>query len=672
MSHLPLHTRAEPADRCLQWRAGLCCFGVVAAFSLLSWRLIHLQYEKHSYYKTVLEEAHHRTQELNASRGDILDTRGRVLACDEPVQQVAFELDFLKVGKNLAKALAKIENMEASDLHHIFSLQDLQDRYLGHLGRQAAPLLDMKEDEFHEKIRSRLAIRTTGQVILSKDLSISAALKLRETLAALELGTYKETRSRGTQGALIFQNGFARRYPADLPLKHIVGFFGETKPAPGKEPKPARGVAGIERYLDKDLTGTPGRRELEVDGWNNEIPAYRGKITPPINGRGVRLSLDLGLQSVVEQALDETGNVANEVYLDELKAERVIVVLFDPATMGVRAIGCRDTKHGPDQPLLINPATEVLYEPGSTLKIVTVSGAISSGRVNGQTRIDLGTGGVYDDGEVARIHDEHQANSLTVEDVLVHSSNIGAYKLARILGTHRFEELIRGFGFCRTTGFETPVESRGRFDGQMSMQTLSRVSFGMAIQVTAAQMCGALGAIINDGMLQPLHLAETWVDVNGQAVEGLPRQPARRVISQAAARTVRHAMLQVVEKGTGLPGRSGLFEIAGKTGTARKAVPVTKDGKRVMSYDTGELVCSFIGFLPADKPKLGGIVIIDNPRSTKLARYGGKMAAPLFRRIAERAMAYYQVPAQFSPEVKLLPQAASSTPVKANPGLFTR
>jgi|GEM_PF-309129 len=672
MSQPPLHPRPEPADRCLQWRAGLFCFGVVSVFSLLSWRLIHLQYEKHTYYKTVLEESHRRTQELNASRGDILDTRGRVLACDEPVQQVAFELDFLKVGTNLAKALAKIEKMEASDLHHLFSLQELQDRYLSHLARHVAPVLNLAEAEFQEKIRSRLATRTTGQVVLSKDLSISAALQLRETLAAVELGTYKETRSRGTQGALIFQNGFARRYPADLPLKHIVGFFGETKPAPGKEARPARGVAGIERYLEKDLTGTPGLRELEVDGWNNEIPAYRGRITPPVNGRGVRLSLDLGLQGVVEHALDESGNAPNEVYLNELEAERVTVVLFDPATMGVRAIGCRDSKHGPDNPLLMNPATEVLYEPGSTLKIVTVSGAISSGKVNGQTRIDLGAGGVYDDGEVAKIHDEHQDTSLTVEEVLVHSSNIGAYKLARMMGTHRFEELIREFGFCRTTGFESPVESRGRFDGQMSLQTLSRVSFGMAIQVTPAQMCGALGAIINDGMLQPLHLAETWVDENGQAVEGMPRQPARRVVSAAAAKAVRHAMLEVVEKGTGLPGRSDLFEIAGKTGTARKAVPVIREGKRVMSYEGGDLICSFIGFLPADKPKLGGIVIVDNPHGTKLARYGGKMAAPLFRRIAERAMAYYQVPAQFSPEVKLLPQAASSTPVKGNPGLFTR
>jgi len=645
---------------------------VVTVFSLLSWRLIHLQVEKHVFFQSMMEESHHRTQELSASRGDILDTRGRVLACDEPVQQISFELDFMEVGSNLANALAEAEGMKAKDLRHAFSLNDLQDKYLRHLSVLAAPLLNMTEAEFQEKIRSRLVVKNKGQVVLSKDLSVSAALKLRESLETARLGTYRETRNRGTQGALIFQNTFARRYPADLPLRHIVGFFGETKPAPGQEPKPPRGVAGVERFLESDLTGTPGRRELEVDGWGNEIPAYRGKITPAVNGRGVRLSLDLGLQGVVEHALDETGTGANEVYVNELKAERVTVILFDPATMGVRAIGCRDHNYGPDRPMLTNPATELLYEPGSTIKIVTVAGAISSGKVNGQSRIDLGSGGVYDDDDITPIHDEHNDTSLTVEEVLVHSSNIGAYKLARMLGTHRFEELIRDFGFCRTTGFESPSESRGRFDGQMSLQTLSRVSFGMAIQVTPAQMCGALGAIINDGMLQPLHLAESWVDENGQAVEGMQRQPARRVVTAAAAKAVRHAMLEVVEKGTGLPGRSDLFEIAGKTGTARKAVAVMKDGKKHITYDTGELICSFIGFLPADKPRLGGIVIIDNPHGTKMAKYGGKMAAPLFRRIAERAMAYYQVPAQFSPEVKLLPQAASSTPVKGTPGFYSR
>lgn len=666
-----IHSGVESGDRSLQCRAGVLCLGVVATFSLLSWRLIHLQVERHEHFQAVLEESHHRSQELSASRGDILDTRGRVLACDEPVQQVTLELGFLQTGAALADALAAVEGMKARDLRHAFSLEELQNRYLGHLGRVAAPLFGMTAGEFEARIRERLAAKAKGEVFLSRDLSISGALKLRESLELAQLGTFRESRNRGKLGALIFQNAFARRYPTDLSLKHIVGFFGETKPPPGEEPKPARGVAGVERFFQADLTGTAGRRELEVDGWGNEIPAYRGQITPARNGRGLRLSLDLGLQGAVEQALDEVGTLEGEVYLGELQAERVVVVLFDPATMGVRAIACRDPKHGPDHPLLSNPVTEMLYEPGSTIKIVAAAGALSSGKLNRQSRIDIAASGVYDDEDITPIHDEHAMASGTVEDIIVHSSNIGAYKLGRLLGVRRFEELIRDFGFCRATGFESPMESRGSFAGQMTLQTLSRVAFGNAITVTPAQMCGALGAIINGGSYRPLHIAETWVDEDGQAVEGLPRVEAKQVVSAAAAQVVRRALLEAVEQGTGKPGRSELFQIAGKTGTARKAVTSLKDGKWRTTYQ-GDLICSFLGFLPADQPKLGGLVIIDTPRGTKHARYGGRIAAPLFRRIAERAMAYYEIPAQFAPKSSLQPQAANSTPVKANPRSFSR
>ena len=667
---LPVHpSRIEPGDRCLRFRAGLLCCGVVTVFSLLSMRLVHLQSVEHPKFRAMLEESHHRTVTLSASRGDILDTRGRVLACDEPVQQVTFDLGFFRLGAPLASALAAAEGMKAQDLRHAFTLEELQNRYLTHASALAAPALGLTEAEFQEKIRTRLAAKSSGEVLLIKNLSISAALKLRGDLEEAKLGNYRE--NRGTLGAFVFQNAFARRYPADLPLKHVTGVYGEIKPPAGEPAKPPRGQAGVERFFDKELTGRPGTRELEVDGWGNEIPAYRGSITPPVNGRSVRLSLDLGLQSVVEEAMDQTGGSEDEVYVKDLNADRVIVVLFDPATMGVRAIACRDKIHSPTNPLLSNPVTEMLYEPGSTMKIVTVAGAISSGKVNGQSRIELGNG-VWDDEDISQITDEHPMPSGTVDDILINSSNIGAYKLGRMLGTRRFEKLIRDFGFCRATGFESSSESRGYFPGQMTLQTLSRVSYGMTIVVTPAQMCCALGCIINGGQHRPLHLAEAWVDENGQTVEALDRHDPRPVVSAAAAATVRRAMLQVVEKGSGKPGRSELFEIAGKTGTARKASTVLRDGKMRTWYPPGDLICSFIGFLPADKPKLAGLVIIDMPRSTKHLHYGGKMAAPLFRRIAERAMDYYQVPARFSPEVRLLPQAASTTPVRGTPRSLTR
>jgi cell division protein FtsI/penicillin-binding protein 2 len=674
------HTRSEPGDRALRFRAALLCSGVVTVFSLLSWRLINLQYLQHGHFQAVIEKTHVKTQTLNAFRGDILDTRGRVLACDERVQQVSFELDFLKQGSRLAKALAKLEGMKPADLRHAHELEELQNRYLKHLGRIAAPIMKMTPEEFEAKVRARLSVRDTGEAALTRDLSISAAIKLRQELESAGLGKYAENQRRSTLGALVFQTAFARRYPADLPLTHIVGFFGESKPGPGTEAAPPRGVAGVERFFNDQLTGIPGKREFEVDGWANEMPAFRGHITQPRNGMGLRLSLDLGLQGLLDKTLDETARTnpdhgrdgLSEVYLNQLEAQRVIVVLFDPATMGVRAIGCRDRIHGPNKPLLNNPASEMLYEPGSIIKIVTMAGAISSGKVNAASRIEISASGQYAEEGVSVIKDEHRMASGSVEEILVHSSNIGAFKLGKMLGTKRFEELFRDFGFCARTGFESPQESRGYFGDKMNLQTLSRVSFGNAIVVTPAQLCGALGAIINDGIYQPMHLAESWVDETGKPVEGLSPLPSRRVVSSAAAQAVRRAMLKVVEDGTGKYARSERFKIAAKTGTAEKAVSITmKDGSRRSEY-RGDYICSMIGFVPADKPRLGMLVIVDDPGTTTIPHYGGPMAGPLFRRIAERAMAYYQIPDQFSPAVKMLPQAASNIPVRANLPTFTR
>ncbi|RYD38003.1 MAG: penicillin-binding protein 2 [Verrucomicrobiaceae bacterium] len=661
----------EPGDRCLRIRAGLVCAGVVSIFLLLGWRLVHLQVREHARLQAEVE-LHRRTETLDASRGSILDARNRLLAVDEPVQKIIFDCNYLQSGEKLADAIEKSEGMESLKLRHAFTLEEIQQHYIAHMARLCAPAMGMTEQEFQEKVNTRRASRPNSQFPICRKISVADALRLRDALEEAGFGRYRE--NVGSQGSLIFRNSFDRAYPANVPLTHIVGAFGEPpRLKAGDQPRPPQGVAGVEKFFESDLHGTDGEREYEIDGWRNEIPAYRGHLTPPRNGKNLRLSIDLGLQSLLEAELDATGPQQGEVYLNELNAERVIVVLFDPATMGVRAIGCRDKVHGVEKPLLTNPVSEYLYEPGSTIKIVTLATALNTGRVNANTVIPIPNGGYYNGGDVSPIRDEHDDGSLSVTDVLVKSSNIGAFELARMQGSVRFEQKIREFGFCQKTGFESPVESRGwtagneRGDrtGKMTLETLSRVAFGNAIVVTPAQMCGALGCIINDGTLRPLHLAESWVDDRGDPLEAMERPEPRQIISARAAEVVRQAMLQVVERGSGKPGRSQLFEIAGKTGTARKATTVIEKGRAKQKYIPGDVICSFIGFLPADKPRLAGLVIVDQPKSPRHSAYGGHIAAPLFRRIAEKAMAYYEVAPQFSPEVRKLPQAAANTPARA-------
>ncbi|MES2706477.1 MAG: penicillin-binding protein 2 [Verrucomicrobiota bacterium] len=660
----------EPGDHCLRIRAGLVCFGVVTLFGLLSWRLVHIQVFEHERLQGEVEQ-HRRTETLDASRGAIFDARNRFVAVDEPVQKVIFDCGFLQSGEKLASALEKSEGMPSAALRHAFSLEKLQQRYIAHLGTFCVPVMGMTAQEFQEKVTARLAAKPNAQFPICKKISVADALKLRGDLEKEGFGRFRE--NVGTQGALIFRNSFDRSYPANVSLTHIVGSFAEPASPKGEAPKPAKGVAGLEKFYENDLRGANGEREYEIDGWRNEIPAYRGHLEPPRNGKNLRISLDLGLQSILEAEMDAIGNEEGEVYLKDLDAERVIVVLFDPATMGVRAIGSRDRIHNEKKPLLSNPVTEYLYEPGSTIKMVTLSTALNAGKVSPGTIIPIPNGGYYGRGDVRSFSDDHYYGPLSVTDVLVYSSNIGAFELARMVGTDRFEQKIREFGFCQKTGFDSPYESRGwtlgneRGDrvGKMTLETMSRVSFGNAIVVTPAQMCGALGCIINGGVLRPLHLAEAWVDDQGNTMELIERGEPRQVISPRTAEAVRQAMLQVVERGSGKPGRSQIFEIAGKTGTARKAKTIIVNGKPEQVYPKGDYICSFIGFLPADKPKLAGMVIVDLPRGGKFSHFGGRIAAPIFRRIAEKAMAYYEVVPQFSPEVRKLPQAASNTPARA-------
>lgn len=662
----------EPGDRCLRIRALLACCGVITVFGALAFRLYDLQVGRHEHFLGELRK-HRTSQTLDASRGTIFDTRSRLLAVDEPVQQVAFDMGFLQKGSKLAESLVKVEGMPAQDLRHAFSLRKLQEKYISHLARLCAAELGMTPAAFEEKLRIRLEKRSDGELPLSREVSVSAALKIRADLQAAEFGNFRE--NGGQLGALVFRNNFSRSYPTNVSLTHIVGKYGEPGRQKDTDPiLPPQGVAGAEKFFEEQLKGTTGRREFEVDGWNNEIPAYRGKVIPAQNGKNVRLSLDLGLQTILEAEMDATGEGEGEVYLNEVNAQRVIVVLFDPATMGVRAIACRDKHQNKNKPLLSNPASEFLYEPGSTIKIATVSIALDAGKVRKDTIIPIPQGGYYNKGDVQAFRDDHYQGNLSVTDVLVYSSNIGAFELARKVGPRKYEERLWDFGFCQRAGFESPYENRGYTPenrkgdtmGRMTLQTLSRVAYGNAILVTPAQMCGALGCVINEGKFRPLHLAEAWVDEKGGLLETMEKGEGRQVISPSTSQIVRAAMLQVVERGSGKPGRSELFSIAGKTGTAQKATTVTVQGKngpvQKSEYLRGDYICSFIGFAPAEKPRLAGLVIVDMPKSQKYAHYGGKIAAPIFRRVIEKALAYYEVAQQFFPAVRNLPQSAANAP----------
>lgn len=601
----------------------------MSLFSVVSARLVYVQHVQHEKWSARLDSNRRGAEELPAARGPVFDTKGRLLACDEMVESVVFDNVFLneRVSKGaterMAKALGRVEQRPWAEIRHAWTDAEIKRRYVWWVAHTISSALGRPPEELAKAILERTNSRGTrlpddeGETILAKELNATQSAALQKLTEAHPLA------------ALHVRASFRRSYPSLRPLPHLVGLINANGPA-----------CGIELFSADRLKGTPGRRTYEVDGRGQEVTAFRGEFVHPKQGQALRLTIDTSLQEIVEQTLDEKGSDPDQIYVPDLDAKRVTVVLMEPKTMAIRAIACRRSDLKNDDPLLFNPAAQEPYEPGSTMKIVTLASALDSGKVDPNTMIPTNNG-YYDDADIEPIHDDDAFPQLSAMDILVHSSNIGAYKLARTVGLKKFSDYVRNFGFGSPTGVECPRESRGILDpaNDWTYNIMSRTSFGYNIAVTPLQMCSALGVLLNDGYFKRPHLIEAVLDAeDNRVLEETTTEPLRRVISSRAARQTRDAMRQVVERGTGTKAQSSDYTIAGKTGTARRA---SKAG-----YADGQYIVSFLGFAPAENPKYLGLVVIDTPQGEARSLYGGKIAAPIFRRIIERCLRYSEVPVE--------------------------
>jgi cell division protein FtsI (penicillin-binding protein 3) len=307
---------------------------------------------------------------------------------------------------------------------------------------------------------------------------------------------------------------------------------------------------------------------------------------------------------------------------------------MDPRTGGILAIANDpgyDANKFPDvsQDRQRNRAVTDTYEPGSTFKIVTISGALETGIVTPTTKFTL----PYEI-QVAdrKIHDAEPrgTQTMTTDEILSRSSNVGVVTIAEALGQTRVNDWIHRFGFGRPTGIDFPGESKGIVlaPEEWSGSTIGNVPIGQGIAVTPVQMIAAYGALANRGVLIEPHLVDRVGD--GERV-----QPARRrVVSTQTADQVRHMLREVVEEGSGTAAQVPGYRIAGKTGTAAKP-----DGAG--GYSTSAYVASFVGFVPAKHPSLVILVTVDEPRG---AIWGGVVAAPAFAEVAKFALQYLEIP----------------------------
>ena len=444
------------------------------------------------------------------------------------------------------------------------------------------------------QVYRQLTDRTRGFVYVARKADPALAAKLAR---------------KGLPG-LFFYPEERRFYPQFNLASQVLGYAGVDN----------HGLAGLELSLDKQLAGQPGRERIVKDASGQVINTLVSRVER--DGEDVYLTLDHTIQANAQAVLRDT--------VSRWHAKSATAIVLDPATGAVRAMAVApgfDANSYPEvwRALQRNRAVTDTYEPGSTFKLVTVAGVLSDRIVSPSTRFTL----PYEI-QVAdrRIHDAEPrgTETMSVAQILSHSSNVGAITLAQRLTQHRLAQWISRFGFGRKTGIDFPGESAGIVlpENRWSGSSIGNIPIGQGIAVTPIQMASAYAAIANRGVWVRPHLVDHVGDGNTL------RRARRRVVPRWVASQLLGMLKNVVAEGTGTLAAVPGYQVAGKTGTAAK--PDSRGG-----YSDTRYVASFVGVVPASRPRLVILVSVDEPRG---AIWGGVVAAPAFAQIAKFDLQY--------------------------------
>jgi len=420
-----------------------------------------------------------------------------------------------------------------------------------------------------------------------------------------------------------------RFYPNKSLAGSLLGFTGMDN----------KGLEGLERAYDKELRGVSGWVLAEKDAVGRTVfpggPGFQYQLPKP--GLDIVLTVDEVIQHIVEKELD--GAIASA------RAKGGVCIVMNPKTAEVLALAARtSTRSGltfnPNEPQRSRPeewrnrCVTDAFEPGSIFKPFLAAAALEEKVVHPLERFDCSAGKIQLADRV--INDAHRNGVLTFTDVIAESSNVGTIKVALRLGKERFSKYIAAFGFGRKTGVDLPGEISGLVKDQRlwSGVSIGEVAIGQEIGVTPLQMATAYCALANGGTLMKPYLVSEIVDRDGREGKKFGPQAVGRIVSEETCAKVNAMLRRVVESGTGEKARPAGYTAAGKTGTAQKVDH--KTGK----YSKKEYVGSFAGFAPAGSPRLVILVMIDTPEGVI---YGGSIAAPVFKAVAEQSLAYLQV-----------------------------
>lgn len=385
------------------------------------------------------------------------------------------------------------------------------------------------------------------------------------------------------------------------------------------------GISGLELLHDLDLTGTDGRVQRELDGRGRSLPTGRRTLVAPRPGDDIVVTLDRSIQYQVEQALLRR--------VDELSARRGTAVVMDSRTGELLAVGSVERQPGSTARVTAANLTAVsAHEPGSVAKVITTAAALNDQRVRPSTVFEVPGVIMVDDFKITDAY-PHGLEPMTVTDIMVRSSNIGTILISEELGVRRQYEYLRAFGFGERTHLQLPGESAGILRPHQQWRGTERftTSYGYGFAATSLQLAAAVNVIANGGTYVAPRLVKGTVDPSG-TLQAMPPAPTRDVLRPEVADTMTRMLTDVVCHGTAKLARIPGVSVAGKTGTGYK---VQENGTYVDSFGRRSYFATFVGFLPAEDPRVTVLVSIDEPDPSTRDRFGGTAAAPVFAEIAQ-------------------------------------
>jgi cell division protein FtsI (penicillin-binding protein 3) len=388
-----------------------------------------------------------------------------------------------------------------------------------------------------------------------------------------------------------------------------------------------KGLAGLELYYDSKLQGDSIRRPLLRDARGNLYLVEKGEAAAHA-GQSLVATIDVNMQAVLESELS--------LGIEKSKAEAGTGVFLDPKTGEILAMAYIPAdRSNPRLTRQKNRLISDIYEPGSTFKVITAAAALEEKKFSPASLI-YAEKGVFKIGK-RTIHDVHKYDWLTFEDAVVKSSNIALAKIGLTVGGSGFYELAHRFGFGEKSGIDLPGEVGGWLPSEKNWKELQLAtnSYGYGVAVTPMQLACAYATVANDGIRMKPYLVKEIRDENGKTVFRALPQETERVISKETAETLRRFFSGVVDSGTGQAAQLEGISVAGKTGTAKKPDPLTH------RYLPGRYVASFVGFFPADSPHVVGFISLDEPKGRY---YGGEVAAPIFKKVAEKILSLLSEP----------------------------